>query len=143
MKALDIVVNLWTPDLTGNYTPKLNAFWKKVKILGETGAGIPLDEELRRMDEAGVAKGLLVATTGGWAGSDIYFEKPVARIHEVIEQHPDRFKGLVGINPSNIVPWLAHLEHAVRDLGFVGAHLYPHWFGKPPDHRLYLSLIHI
>jgi predicted TIM-barrel fold metal-dependent hydrolase len=26
------------------------------------------------------------------------------------------------------------LEAAVRDLGFVGAHFYPHWFEIPPDH---------
>ncbi len=137
MKALDIVVNLWTPDLTEHYTPKLDAFWKKVKILGTTHGGVELEEQLRLMDAAGIDKGLMVATTGGWEGSDIHFEKPVARIHEVVQHHPDRFKGLVGINPSNIVPWLAHMDHAVRDLGFVGAHLYPHWFGKPPDDRIY------
>ncbi len=136
-RVLDIVVNLWTPDLTGNYTPKLNAFWKKVKILGETGSGIPLEEEIRRMDEAGISKGLMIATTGGWEGSDIYFEKPAERIAEVVREHPDRFKGIMGINPSHIVPALARLEHAVEELGFVGAHLYPHWFGKPPDDRLY------
>ena len=28
---------------------------------------------------------------------------------------------------------LRDLEHAVRELGFVGAHWYPHWFGCPPD----------
>ncbi len=137
MNALDIVVNLWTPDLTEHYTPKLNAFWKKVKILGTTHDGVELDEELRLMDAAGIDKGLLIATTGGWEGSDIHFEKPVERIAEVVSQHPSRFKGVVGINPSRIVPRLAHLESAVRDYGFVGAHLYPHWFGKPPDDRIY------
>jgi uncharacterized protein len=25
----------------------------------------------------------------------------------------------------------------VRELGFIGAHSYPHWFGLPPDHRRY------
>ena len=137
MKVLDIVVNLWTSDLTNNYTPKLNAFWQKVKILGETGSGIPLEDEISRMDDAGIEKGLLIATTGGWEGSDIYFEKPVDRIAEVVAQHPDRFKGVVGLNPSHIVPALSHLERAVKELGFVGAHLYPHWFGEPPDHRIY------
>ena len=29
------------------------------------------------------------------------------------------------------------LEHAVRTMGFVGAHLYPHWFGLPPNDRRY------
>ncbi len=137
MKVLDIVVNLWTSDLTTNYTPKLNAFWQKVKILGETGSGISLEDEILRMDDAGIEKGLLIATTGGWEGSDIYFEKPVDRIAEVVAQHPNRFKGVVGLNPSHIVPALAHLERAVKELGFVGAHLYPHWFGEPPDHRIY------
>ncbi len=140
MKALDIVVNLWTPDLTENYTPKLDAFWRKVKILGETGDGIPLDEEIRRMEKAGIDKGLLIATTGGWEGSDIFFEKPVERIAEVVREHPDRFKGVVGLNPSRSVPTLRHLEHAIRELDFVGAHLYPHWFGKPPDDRIYYPL---
>ena len=137
MNALDIVVNLWTPDLTEHYTPKLDAFWKKVKILGATHGGVELEEQLRRMDAAGIDKGLMIATTGGWEGSDIHFEKPVARIAEVIRLYPERFKGIVGINPSRIVPWVAHLEKAVREHGFVGAHLYPHWFGKAPDDRIY------
>jgi len=137
MRILDIVVNLWTADLTRHYTPRLNEFWGKVNILGETGSGIPLEEELARMDRAGIERGLMIATTGGWRGSDIFFEKPVERIAEVVAQHPDRFKGVVGLNPTRIVPALEHLEHAVRELGFVGAHLYPHWFGKPPDDRIY------
>jgi predicted TIM-barrel fold metal-dependent hydrolase len=30
------------------------------------------------------------------------------------------------------------LEHAVRELGFIGAHYYPHWFELAPDHaKLY------
>jgi len=137
MKALDVVVNLWTPEVTQGYTPKLDAFWRKVKILDDTRRGIPLGEQIELMDAAGVDKGLLVATTGGWEGSDIFFEKPVEAIAEVVENHPDRFKGVVGINPSRIVPGLERLERAVCELGFVGAHLYPHWFGKPPDDRVY------
>lgn len=52
MKVLDIVVNLWTSDLTRHYTPKLNHFWQQINLLDATGAGIPLTEEIRRMDEA-------------------------------------------------------------------------------------------
>ena len=32
---------------------------------------------------------------------------------------------------------LRDLESAVQDHGFVGAHLYPHWFGLAPDHAKY------
>jgi predicted TIM-barrel fold metal-dependent hydrolase len=137
MRALDIVVNLWTREVTRQYTPQLDSFWAAVKILDDTRRGIPLDEQLARMDRAGIDKGLLIATTGGWEGSDIHFTKPVEAIAAVIAQQPRRFKGLVGINPSRIVPWLAEVDAAVRERGFVGAHLYPHWFGHAPDHRVY------
>ena len=140
MRKIDIVVNLWTPDLTQNYTPKLNHFRKQIHILGETGEGIPLEDEIAKMDAAGIEKGLMIATTGGWLGSDIFFEKPVERIAKVVEEHPDRFKGVVGINPTNIVPWVAHVEKAVNVYGFVGAHLYPHWFGEEPCHLMFYPL---
>ncbi|MFP6870817.1 MAG: amidohydrolase family protein, partial [Nitrospinota bacterium] len=29
------------------------------------------------------------------------------------------------------------LEHAIKEMGFIGAHLYPHWFRMEPDHRKY------
>jgi predicted TIM-barrel fold metal-dependent hydrolase len=32
---------------------------------------------------------------------------------------------------------LRDLDHAVNALGFVGAHLYPHWFSLPPDAARY------
>jgi len=55
----------------------------------------------------------------------------------VIEAHPDRFFGLAGIDPTEGMEGVRKLEYAVRDLGFIGAHLYPHWFGWPPDDRRY------
>lgn len=137
MSVIDIVVNLWTRDVTEGYTEKLDDFWRWAKVYDETKAGIPLDEEIRRMNAAGVEKGLLVATTGGKPGSDEFFEKPYTRIQEVIAQHPKRFRGLIGVNPYQILPWLRKLDTAVRELGFVGAHVYPHWFGEPPDDRAF------
>ena len=32
---------------------------------------------------------------------------------------------------------LRDLENAVKEMGFVGAHLYPHWCELPPNHRKY------
>ncbi|MEM4724245.1 MAG: hypothetical protein QXP01_04475, partial [Candidatus Hadarchaeum sp.] len=85
---IDIVVNLWTPEVTRNYPAKLDPFWKWIKIYEETKAGIPIEEQIRRMDEAGIDRGLLVATTGGKPGSDEFFEKPYTLIQKVIEQYP-------------------------------------------------------
>lgn len=146
VKAIDIVVNLWTTEVTANYPPHLDEFWDLMassrgldKFAGNdtTQKGIPVEDEIAEMDRAGVEKGLLLATTGGDVGSAIFFEKHIDIIHRTCQQHPDRFKGIVGINPSKILEWLAKLDRAVSEYGFVGAHIYPHWFGKAPDHRVY------
>lgn len=136
-RAIDIVVNLWTQEVTQHYPAELDQFWELVNILDLTKRGVPVDEELRMMDEAGIDKGLLVATTGAPVGSNIFFEKPFEKIAAVCAQHPDRFKGIIGVNPSRIMTWVKKLEVAVKEYGFVGAHLYPHWFGAPPDDRMY------
>jgi predicted TIM-barrel fold metal-dependent hydrolase len=136
-KAIDIVVNLWTREITQNYPPELDEFWDLVKILEITKRGITVEEQLRQMNAAGIDKGLLVATTGAAVGSNIHFEKPFEKIAEVCAQHPSRFKGVIGLNPSRIVLWNKKLETAVKEYGFVGAHIYPHWFGAPPDAAVY------
>ncbi len=137
-KALDIVVNLWNEEVTHNYPEELDQFWDLI-TLGQdtTHKGISLDEQIRRMDAAGVGKGLMVATTGGDVNSRLFFEKHIDIIHRVCLEYPDRFKGIVGINPSKIMEWIGKLEKGVREYGFVGAHIYPHWFGKAPDDRVY------
>ena len=136
-RAIDIVVNLWTKEITECYPPELDQFWDLVKILEMTKRGITVEEELAQMDEAGIDKGLLVATTGAAVGASIHFEKPFEIIAEVCAAHPDRFKGVIGVNPSRIMTWIKKLDVAVKEYGFVGAHLYPHWFGEPPDSRIY------
>ena len=50
---------------------------------------------------------------------------------------PTASPGLAGIDPYRGMQGLRDLEHAVNELGFVGAHLYPHWFGLAPDHAKY------
>ncbi len=137
MGIIDIVVNLWTKEITQNYPPELDQFWDLVKILEMTKAGVPIEKELAMMDEAGIAKGLLIATTGAAVGSSIFFEKPFEKIAEVCAAHPKRFKGIIGVNPSRIMTWVKKLDVAVKEYGFVGAHLYPHWFAEAPDSRIY------
>ena len=137
MSVIDIVINLWTREVTQKYPAKLDPFWRWAKIYDETKQGIPLQEEIRRMDIAGISKGLLIATTGGKPGSDEFFEKPYTVIQQVVASHPERFKGVIGVNPFQIMNWLKKLDQAVRECGFVGAHIYPHWYGSPPDDRAY------
>jgi predicted TIM-barrel fold metal-dependent hydrolase len=58
-------------------------------------------------------------------------------IHGIVKDHPDRLYGLFGINPYSRMTGVRGLESAVRDLGFVGAHLHPYGFELPVDHRRY------
>jgi len=65
------------------------------------------------------------------------FEIPYERVAEICAAHPHRFSGLAGVDPFRGMQGLRDLENAVRQHQFVGAHLYPHWFGLAPDHAKY------
>jgi len=51
-----------------------------------------------------------------------------------VKRHPHRFSGLAGLDPTEGMNGVRELERAVRELGFIGAHMYPHWFELAPDH---------
>jgi len=53
------------------------------------------------------------------------------------DAHPDRFSGLAGSIRRAASPNLKDLDHAINDLGFVGAHSYPHWFSRADAARRY------
>jgi predicted TIM-barrel fold metal-dependent hydrolase len=44
---------------------------------------------------------------------------------------------MAGIDPYEGMNGVRALEDAVKNMGFVGAHVYPHWFDLPPDHAKY------
>ena len=99
--------------------------------------GVSIEDYLRKMDRAGIERSLLIAVRAGDLAVRGSYEIPYARVAEVCERHPDRFSGLAGIDPTRGIQGLRDLDHAVNDLGFVGAHLYPHWFSMAPDAALY------
>jgi hypothetical protein len=61
------------------------------------------------------------------------FAIPYERVYEICQKYPDRFSGLAGVDPSIGVEQLYELDEAVEEMGFVGAHYYPHWFDMAPD----------
>ncbi|MGH7784269.1 MAG: amidohydrolase family protein, partial [Candidatus Binatia bacterium] len=65
------------------------------------------------------------------------WQLPYEMVSDVIKKYPQRFRGLAGIDPNEGMDGVRKLEYAIRELGFIGAHLYPHWFELAPDHRKY------
>jgi predicted TIM-barrel fold metal-dependent hydrolase len=135
--AIDIVVNAFTPLEVDNEQTGFDAnFMAQVRMPEEMRGGVSIEDYLRKMDAAGIERSLLIAVRAGepaWQGS---FEIPYQQIAQYCDAYPDRFSGLAGVDPTRGVEQLKELDHAVKELGFVGAHFYPHWFRMPPDNAL-------
>jgi predicted TIM-barrel fold metal-dependent hydrolase len=135
--AIDIVVNAFTPQEVENNQTGFDAnFMAQVRMPEEMRDGVTIEDYLRKMDAAGIERSLLIAVRAGepaWHGS---FEIPYQQIAQYCDAYPDRFSGLAGVDPTRGVQQLKELDHAVNELGFVGAHFYPHWFRMPPDSAL-------
>ena len=135
---IDIVCNLFDPTSVRLKQNGLDdEFKKQVRMDPAIRGGVTMPQYLKRMDRAGIERSLLIAVRAGDLNVRGSFELPYARVHEICERYPDRFSGLAGVDPFRGMQGLRDLEHAVKKLGFVGAHLYPHWFGLPPDHAKY------
>ena len=138
MDAIDIVCNLFTErEVRLGQTGLDDTFKSQIRMPEAIRGGIPIEDYLAKMDRAGIVRSLLIAVRAGDLNVRESFEIPYSRVAEVCAAHPDRFSGLAGVDPFRGMQGLRNLEAAVRDHGFVGAHLYPHWFGLAPDHAKY------
>lgn len=136
--AIDIVVNLFTPEEVRLGRTGFDArFTSQVRMPEHMKNGVEMDEYLRKMDRAGIERSLLVAVRAGDPRMKGSFEIPYEAVAQWCRRHPDRFSGLAGIDITRGMQGLRDLEHAVRELGFVGAHVYPHWFRLAPNEALY------
>jgi hypothetical protein len=131
---IDIVCNLYTPEAVRKGLTGLDdAFKQQVRMAPAMRGGVSVGQYLRRMDRAGIERSLLIAVRCGDLRVSGSFEIPYEMVAKVCDRYPDRFSGLAGVDPTRGMQGLRDLEHAVRKLGFVGAHFYPHWFALPPD----------
>jgi len=137
VRAIDAVVNIWTEEaLKGR--PSREAFYtEKVKVDRATFEGLSLEAMIERMDRAGIERAFLIAAKVGPAMHRACYHVPYRLVAEAVEKHPDRFCALAGVDPTEGMAGVRELERAVRDDGFIGAHLYPHWFELAPDHARY------
>ncbi len=136
--AIDTVVNPLTPEIAAS-RPAWSANFHTGTFKRETRVrdGYTYAETLKMMDEAGIERAFLVAAKIGQLGLPGSWHLPYETVAEAVKLHPDRFYGLAGIDPTEGMKGVRALQRAVEELGFIGAHLYPHWFELPPDHAKY------
>src|SRR5690606_21959507 len=132
--AIDIVVNIWTPEANAIRPRRDEFFGGKMKVKDDTLEGVTHEEMLRRMDAAGIERSFLIATKVGRFGNPHCYHIPYKLVAEAVQKYPDRFYALAGIDPHEGMKGVRALESAVRDDGFIGAHFYPHWYELAPDH---------
>jgi predicted TIM-barrel fold metal-dependent hydrolase len=134
---IDIVVNMHTPEVYQDREKKGSgvddAFRNKTRS-GGVIQGVSIEDYLKKMDAAGIERSLLIATRNGDLNIRGSYHLPYETVAAVCQKYPDRFSGLAGIDPTLGVKQLKELEYAVKELKFVGAHYYPHWFDMAPDH---------
>jgi predicted TIM-barrel fold metal-dependent hydrolase len=136
--AIDIVVNMYTPDiLAEGRVPTDEDFRDKVKVDQGHRRGLTLEQYIEKMDRSGIERSFLVAVRCGDLRVRGSTEIPYEQVHVAVQRYPHRFSGLAGIDPTRGIAGLKELDKAVKEYGFVGAHLYPHWFGKAPDAAIY------
>ncbi len=138
MGFIDIVTNLFTPlEIERGQTGFDSKFMEKVGMNPEIRGGLSEEAYIEKMDRAGIERSLLIAVRAGDRRMTTSVEIPYERVRDVCQRNPDRFSGLAGIDPFRGMEGLRDLQRAVEEYGFVGAHLYPHWFEMAPDHARY------
>ncbi len=138
MGSIDIIANLFTAqEIAKNQVGIDQDFMAQIRMPPAMRKGVSITQYIAKMDRAGIDRSLIVAVRAGDMRVKGSFEIPYERVFEVCKKNPDRFSGLAGVDPYRGMQGLRDLQRAVKDYGFVGAHLYPHWFGLAPDHAKY------
>jgi predicted TIM-barrel fold metal-dependent hydrolase len=95
---------------------------------------------LERMDSAGIERAFLVASRTGRLGLPGSYHMPYDVVARACERFPARLYGLAGVDPTLGMEGVRAFEDAVKNMGFIGAHAYPHWFELAPDHAKWYPL---
>ena len=137
-KAIDAVVNIWTQEALSHRPEWGDKFFVgKMNAENALMAGLSLDEMIEKMEEAGIEKAFLIAARTGRLGLPGCYHMPYSVVADACAKYPERFYGLAGIDPFEGMDGIRAFEDAVTNMGFIGAHLYPHWFELAPDHAKY------
>ena len=138
IRAIDVVCNLYTSELVAQRPAWTASFFGgKLGQNDRVVAGVELEELVDLLDEANIERACLLATKAGPAWDPESARTPYEAVARAVEKYPTRFVGIAGVDPTEGMAGVRELEFLVRDMGFVGAHLYPHWFDLAPDEARY------
>lgn len=139
IQAIDAVVNLHTTEVVNEYRPAWSTEFLSGKLGQSPGIaeGLPLEDLVKKLDAAHIERAMLLAVKCGPIGHPANYHLPYEVVAKAVDDYPDRFLGIAGIDPTEGMDGVRALEKAVTEMGFVGAHLYPHWFEMAPDHAKY------
>jgi len=137
-KAIDAVVNIWTREALSHRPEWGDEFFvDKMNAENSLMAGLSLEEMIEKMEEAGIDKAFLIAARTGRVGLPGCYHMPYSVVADACSKYPEHFYGLAGIDPFEGMNGVRAFEDAIKNMGFVGAHLYPHWYELAPDHAKY------
>lgn len=132
--AVDIWVNIFTPEPCQRTYVHSPDFVHVTDGFGMNDAamGMELPVWLKAMDDHNVAK-VMIPSMKMWSHMrhQMSVDVSVEEVSELCEAAPGRIYGLFGVNPHSKMEGVRALERAVKDHGFVGAHVHPHGWGIP------------
>lgn len=134
---IDILSNLVTPDsIERNFlaNPAERDTFERLGLMDNL-KGRSAAEFVGYLDEAGVGRVFVTAIQVGehFAGGR-RVQNTAEEVRDFCAEAGGRVHGLYGIDPLTRMEGVRRLETAVRDWGFVGAHIHPHGYDLPPDH---------
>lgn len=94
-------------------------------------------EFVEKMDRDGVDQVFVPALQFGNPKGGMEMDITYEDVLDVVEQYPDRIKGMAGINPREGMDGVAKLERYVEDHGFIAGHLEPYGWDRPLNHRTF------
>ena len=145
-KAIDAWVNPFTPKLmkkTFQETMETYEEMASAKIMGmpeERLKGYTPTEYVTLMDELEIEKTFIPAWQMGShyrTKTAMLWDISIEEIADIVNQYPDRFCGLCGINPWKRMDGVRELEKAVKEHGFIGAHSHVYPYGPFNDKMWY------
>ncbi|SFR17740.1 amidohydrolase family protein [Desulfoscipio geothermicus] len=109
------------------------AKWWGLDIKGRTP-----EEFIADMDKYGIDKVLIpTGKIKSYMRQVMQWDFKTEEIYNIIKDYPTRLYGLHGINHEERMDGVRELERAVKEFGFVGAHLHTYGFGIPVNDKRY------